>query len=213
MEHCPLLSAAYLPPVEYFAFLAGGKACIESRENYVRQSYRNRTRILTGNGPLSLSVPVVHREGKTPIRDVRIEYRTPWQKTHWRTLTAAYGGSPFFLYYQDALQPFYEKRHEFLFDFDLEITHTLLRLLHFTPDLELTADFGTPCGRPDDLRTAISPKNALKDGYRFKMTEPYYQTFGDRSGFVPNLSVIDLLANTGNGAAEYIRNFCTFAFI
>ena len=199
-----LLSTAYLPPVEYFSLLMDREVWIESRENYCKQSYRNRARILTGNGIQALSVPVIHDTHKPLITNARIEYTTPWQRNHWRAIETAYNASPYYLYYKDALQPFFERRFDTLFEFNMLLLETLLKLLRIHTSLKLTTDFEM---NPDpDLRTLIHPKRSTLPDYPFKTEQSYYQVFEDRFGFTPNLSVIDLLFNTGPEAGHYISN-------
>ena len=203
MNTYPLLSTAYLPPIEYVAFLMSGTAWIESREHYQKQSYRNRVCILSGNGVQTLSIPVIRHERETLITDVRIEYTTPWQRTHWRTIETAYNSSPFYLYYKDALQPFYERQYDTLFEFNLGLIRTILKLLRIGTDIQLTTDY---CQTADpNLRTLIHPKRAVKSDYPFRLTSPYYQVFEDRFGFTPNLSVIDLIFNLGPEAGQYLQ--------
>lgn len=203
MDSTTLLSTAYLPPIEYIACLIRGTAWVDTRERYHKQSYRNRACILTGNGVQTLTVPVEHRTGPTPIRDAHIDYKMPWQRTHWRTIVSAYGNSPYLLYYLDALKPFYEKHFEFLFDYNMQLTDTILRMMRIPADLHLT-DENTP-PTTCDLREVIHPKNASQPDYPFRLRNKYYQVFEDRYGFVPNLSILDLLFNTGPDALSYMK--------
>ncbi len=209
MNSNPILSTAYLPPIEWLALLAGGEARIERMEHYQKQSYRNRACVMTGNGLQQLSVPVLHCATKMPVSEVRIAYKTPWQRNHWRTLVSAYGNSPFFLFYRDALQPFYEERTEFLFDFNLRLVQTLLKLTGILKSVTLTDTFETL--QEGDTRTAIRPGAINKEGYPFKTEEPYCQVFEERFGFVPNLSSVDLLFNMGPDSRAYLlRQYCRF---
>ncbi len=198
----PILSTAYLPPVEWLALLAGGEARIERLEHYQKQSYRNRACVMTGNGVQLLSVPVLHSATKMPVSEVRIEYKTPWQRNHWRTLVSAYGNSPYFLFYRDALQPFYEEKTEFLFDFNLRLVQTLLKLMGIRKTLALTDSF-EPL-QDGDARTTIRPGAIAMEEYPFKIEETYSQVFDDRFGFVPNLSAVDLLFNMGPDSRAYL---------
>ena len=218
-----LLSTAYLPPIEYILKCMQGPVTLEVCEHYIKQTYRNRALIATANGVQALSIPVVHVSSKMPILDVRIDYATPWQRLHWKTLDTAYNGSPYFLYFQDYIRPFYEKKYEFLFDFNLELMQVILKLFgkDFQPQRtsEFIADYSQrKCGEPengtadvdkgiqdnskqeeeiDDLRNAIHPKRCRKAGYPFPHPS-YTQIFEDRIGFVPNLSIVDYLFNEGN---------------
>ena len=200
----PLLSTAYLPPIEYVLKCLQGVVRLEACENYIKQSYRNRTLIATANGVQALSIPVVHLSSKMPIRDVRIDYATPWQRLHWKSIDTAYSGSPYFLYFQDYLKPFYEKKYDFLFDYNLELTRVLLKLFgcNFQPQLteEFIAEY-SPLDEVEDLRNAIHPKRRQEAGYPFPH-KVYTQIFEDRLGFVPNLSIIDCLFNEGNSGVR-----------
>lgn len=202
-----LLATAYLPPIEYFTFLMSDEIWLEKCEKYQKQSYRNRTRILTANGPQALSIPVVHAvtpDGKMPlVCEMSIDNRTPWQRNHWRTLVSAYGGSPYFLYYQDALQPFYESEFDNLFDYNLLLIKTILKLIKSEVPIHATSDFAPIAEH--DLRTEIHPKKAASDAYSLKLKQPYYQVFEDRFGFVPNLSILDLLFNLGPETNSYLK--------
>ena len=195
-----LLSTAYLPPIEYILKCMQGPVTLEVCEHYIKQSYRNRVLIATANGIQVLSIPVVHISSKMPILDVRIDYATPWQRLHWKSIDTAYSGSPYFLYFQDYIRPFYEKKFDFLFDFNLELTQVILKLFgkDFQPQQtkEFIADY-TQRKDIDDLRNIIHPKRCREAGYPFPH-KPYTQIFEDRLGFVPNLSIVDFLFNEGN---------------
>ena len=173
---------------------------LEVCEHYIKQSYRNRTLIATANGVQALSIPVVHVSSKMPILDVRIDYATPWQRLHWKTLDTAYNGSPYFLYFQDYIRPFYEKKYEFLFDYNLELMQVILKLFGKDFQPQRTSEFITDYTQMEDvedLRNAIHPKRCKEEGYPFPH-KPYTQIFEDRIGFVPNLSIVDYLFNEGN---------------
>ena len=118
-----ILSTAYLPPIQYFATIVKHQNfLIEKKENYSKQSYRNRCTIGSANGPLDLVIPVKKsKSGKIPISNVQIDNDYKWQILHWRAFVSAYKNSPFFEYYEHEFLPFYRNSFENLFDFNLQL--------------------------------------------------------------------------------------------
>ncbi|MEG1562634.1 MAG: WbqC family protein [Bacteroides sp.] len=194
------LSSAYLAPVEYYTKLkAYDQVFIEQYDHYQKQTYRNRCTIAGPDGELALSIPTVKPDyAKCPLKDIRISDHGHWRHLHWNAIESAYNSTPFFEYYKDDFRPFYEKRYEFLIDFNEELCHLVCRLIDMEPHLKRTSEYKTDFAPQEvDLREAIHPK---KD---FRLTDPdfhprpYYQVFEARHGFLPNLSIIDLLFNMG----------------
>ena len=188
-----LLCSAYLPPVSFFtAINSGGDVLIEQYDNYCKQTYRNRCRIATASGIQTLTIPVVKADTpKQLMKDVRISDHGDWRHQHWNALESAYMNSPFFMYYQDDFRPFYEKKYEFLIDFNTELTLRIMELAGIKKQLRLTESYQKD---PNvlDLRDMIEPginepENPL----------PYWQVFKQKYGFLPNLSAVDLLFNMG----------------
>ncbi len=283
-----LLSSTYFGPVQWYQKLAhGGVSIIERHDHFIKQTFRNRCVIATTQGQQALTVPVESPQGlridKTEMKDVRISDHGAWRHLHWQALQSAYGESPFFEYYVDDILPFFEKKWEFLFDFNLDITYKMCELLDIEPHIELTEEYldvsdygsnvsecgthvsecgthvsdtigrGGPCARPQpngdavvcgcghngcgraqgpplhddtvacgcdthacgcdtyacgcgdvivDYRDAIRPKHPLPDASF--VPRPYYQVYQQKFGFLPNLSILDLLFNEGNEAVLYL---------
>jgi hypothetical protein len=193
-----LLSTGYFAPIQYYSeFLRAEKVYIEQFENFIKQTYRNRCVIMGGNGPIQLIVPVVKGRGpKILIKDLQISYDTEWQRNHWRTIFSAYSSSPFFEYYKDDIYPFFETKHRFLLDFNLKIHEIICELLEYENNAVLTADFEKVPEGTVNLRERISPKIKTQSDNDFQ-TVKYTQVFSDKLGFVPNLSILDLLFNEG----------------
>ena len=194
-----LLSSAYLAPVQYYTKLLqcnGGTAHIEACDNYAKQTYRNRCMIVDANGPLALTIPTEKTsEEKCQMRDIRISDHGNWRHRHWNALEAAYRHTPFFLYYEDDFRPFYEKKHEFLYDFNLELTQLVCQLIGMDIRLQPTAIYGGEQAMTD-LRETIHPKHSWQADSEFTPAE-YYQVFKEKHGFIPNMSIVDLLFNMG----------------
>lgn len=201
-----LLSTAYFAPIRYYSKLTSyPEIYIEQHENFVKQTYRNRTVILGANGPISLIVPVEKgRAQKIKIKDLRIAYDEEWQRNHWRTIFSAYNSSPFFEYYADDIEPFFQKKHGFLFDFNQQITETILEALDIETNFILTDDFEQIPDNCLNFREQISPKlHLIQPDPNFEV-QPYTQVFSEKFGFVPDLSILDLLFNEGPSAGEIL---------
>lgn len=196
-----VLSTAYLPTIEYFAFIAKSEVFfLEGCETFQKQSYRNRAYILTAGGVQSLILPTRHDTQRCCIRDVRIDYKDKWQLKHWRAIETAYSGTPYFLYYKDFLYPFFEKKYDFLFDYNTELTLTLLKLLKIKKVPAITETYINMYEDALDLRSELHPKreNLIE-------SRPYPQIFSDRQPFADRLSVIDLLFNLGPEALQHLN--------
>lgn len=193
-----LLSTSCFAPVQYYTkMLIYNNIYIEQYENFIKQTWRNRYSILGGNGVIDLIVPVVKGRGpKILIKDIEISYDTDWQRNHWRTLFSAYNTSPYFEFYADDLNPFFEKKFRFLFDYNMRIHKTITELLDLENRNILTTDFEKVPFNTENYRERISPKEKTLPDPQFKPAS-YTQVFSDKLGFTPNLSILDLLFNEG----------------
>ena len=200
-----LLSSAYCAPIQWFQKLNRYDAVvIEQHDNFLKQTFRNRCVIATANGTQTLTIPVEKSDGdKCLMRDIRISDHGNWRRLHWNALATAYGDSPFFDYYADDLRPFYEQRFAFLLDFNMQMTAKLCELLDITPNISLSEEYVKDVeSGVDDFRDAIRPKHPMLDADF--IPKPYYQVYAQRHGFIPNLSILDLLFNMGNEAVFYL---------
>lgn len=193
-----LLSTAYLPNISYLSqVLKHDTIVFEKYEYFVKQTYRNRCEILTSNGKLNLSIPLVKQADKELISDKKISYAEDWQKQHWRAITSAYKNSPYFEFFEDEFKPFYENQFEFLFDYNTQLLQTILHILRIKKQIEFTREFELNPTNSNDLRTLSD----LNNSFDF-IVKPYYQVFADKKGFTPNLSCLDALFNVGLKAKD-----------
>ncbi len=223
-----LLSVAYFPPVSYFALIAKdfiirpeettpSVVYLEACEHYQKQSWRNRCRIFTANGPQYLNFPIVHENGThhLPITEIKVDYSVPWVLRTERAIESAYETSAFFDYYKDELFAILESEAETLFELDLRIMEFFLRKTGIRADLRMTAEYIPVTSRDSvleagpyglDYREVIHPKRPntiLKD---LELEKPYFQVFARKHGFISDLSIMDLLFNEGPDSILYLKN-------
>ena len=193
----------YNPPVQYFRHaLQADVLLIEQHENYVKQSYRNRCHVLTAQGIVPLSIPILrgNSKDKTLITEIEIDYSQKWNNVHWRTIQAAYGRAPYFEFYSDYVKQLYELQPKYLFQLNVELLKLYLKLLKLPKPLNFTETYQSEVpASVQDLRNRIHPK-IIPDNLHVK---PYTQVFGKQ--FVPELSIIDLLFTQGPAALSYIQ--------
>lgn len=243
-----IFTTACFAPVAYYAlFNRADVRYIESHENYIKQTYRNRFEIASANGRMSLTIPVEKTGNvKTNIRDIKLSDHGDWHRMHWYSIESAYNSSPFFEYYADDIRPFFEKKEKWLFDYNEEIRLKLCELLEIDPQCQHTEtyieDFSAEYEQSDlfrkitttdsgsvkksaeitslnktgdpveeiaqnkmiDLRQILQPKATLDSGITKNIIKPYYQVFDRKFGFIPNLSILDLLFNMGPESILYL---------
>lgn len=195
------LSFAYLAPISYYSkFLKASQIFIEQNDNYVKQTYRNRCSIIGANGVMPLSIPVEHSSGaKILTKDIRIASHGNWQHMHWNAIVSAYNSTPFFEYYQDDFYPFYHTKFDYLFDFNQQLQNVILDLLNIDIRARTTEFYKVEMEDSDlDMRDVIHPKKDWAEHDPYFVSNPYYQVFSHKFGFIANMSIIDLLFNMGN---------------
>jgi len=203
MQKGILLPTFYLGPIEYFNWVNSQPTAIklEKFEHFPKQTYRNRARIHSPNGILDLIIPVKKgANNHSLIKDVRISYDADWQRLHWRSFQAAYRSSSFFEFYEDDFAPFYHQKTVFLYDFNCQLLELCLALLKINGKFENTSEY---IKQPDDyidLRNAIHPKKEVN----YASSKEYFQVFSQKNGFIPNLSIVDLLFNQGPQSKQFL---------
>lgn len=194
-----ILSSAYLAPIEYYTkLLAYDTAYIERYDHYMKQTFRNRCVIASAGGALALTIPTEKSdEGKCLMKDIRISDHGNWRHVHWNAFVAGYKHSPFFDYYADEFRGFFERKYTFLFDFNMELCQWVCEQIDMQPRLVPTSDYLTAPEGMDDFRERIHPKHPHAETDPDFVPAVYYQVFDQKQGFIPNLSIADLLFNMG----------------
>ena len=195
-----LLPVSYLAPISYYAILSQNPNCFfEFHENFVKQSIRNRSVIYGANGKLMLTIPKKREKNnlKTSINNIKISYDERWQQEHWNAIESSYNSSPFFKYYKDRIKPFFNFKEPYLITFNIKLQQTILNLLNIKVKFSSSSSY-IKNGNFIDYRN---------NNFESKKNKLYDQVFMEKHGFIPNLSIIDLLFNLGPETSDYLLDF------
>ncbi|WP_226064422.1 WbqC family protein [Kaistella polysaccharea] len=196
-----LLPIFYLPPISWFSFFVDpeNEIIFEQYENFPKQTYRNRTNIYGANGKLSLIIPMNHN-GTRLLKDIEVSTREKWQKIHWKSIKTAYQTTPYFEFYEDQLAEIYTLKTKSLLEFNLHAIKVIQKILKIEKKFTLTEEY---IREPESLnyRNHFSAKEKIGVDL-----EEYFQSFSDKYGFLPDLSILDLICNKGPESLTYIKN-------
>lgn len=197
-----ILPISYLGSIDYYAVLAqADRIILEACETFPKQTLRNRCRIYEANGALDLMIPIDHSSGKS-ISQIRFDDGTPWRNKHWQALLSAYKSSPFFEFIEEDLKQFYVSGDNLLFSELLMLQKLICKFLGIKVEFETTTDFVREYSGALDLRDKFKPSRFPQ----LFQQEPYHQVFSARHGYIPNLSVLDLLCAEGRNSLTYLKS-------
>ena len=195
-----LIYPSYLPSIaNYIVFVQSSKICLEVKDNYQKQTLRNRCYIYGSNGEMGLHIPVHFTQKKRQkTGQILIDNSTKWKAVHWKSIKSAYNSSPFFEYYEDDLRPLFEKSDNLLLPFIISCMETINSCLELEISYKKSEDFS---------------KDLLSLDYRFLIethlnkiikTNIYSQVFQSKYGYIPNLSILDLMFNLGPQTVPFL---------
>lgn len=202
-----LIHPTYLPNIAHFVAISQAETVtFEMADNYQKQTYRNRTHIYAANGSLVLNIPVVHsQKERQKYKNVQTYNEENWQRNHWRSLETGYRTSPFFEYYEDELVHLFERPVTSLLDFNLMCFQTICECMLLELDVNKTTIFEKESSQYTDLRYLAKARGQKSPDF-----ESYTQVFGNKHGYINNLSVLDLLFNEGPNAVNYLQSQKSF---
>jgi len=198
-----LIHPTYFPSIAHFVAIANADELVfETDDNFLKQTYRNRAYVYGANGKLTLNIPVIHsQKNRQKYRDVKIFNEEKWQSLHWKSLLSAYRTSPFFEYYEDELQPLFEMKTDFILDFNLKCFETITECLQLDVNTSKTETYQEAPADTNDFRFLVHAKKEQPQNF-----ETFTQVFSNKHGFIPNLSILDLLFNEGPNALNYLES-------
>jgi len=193
----------YFPTIAHFVSMVKADAIVfEVDDNFLKQTYRNRTYIYAANGKLALNIPVIHtQKNRQKYKDVTIFNETKWQDLHWKSLLSAYRTSPFFEYYEDELQPLFQIKADYILEYNLKCFEAICDCLQLDLDISKSEVYQKKLENTLDFRPLVNAKKETSQHF-----DSYTQVFSGKHGFIPNLSILDLLFNEGPNALNYLEN-------
>ena len=192
----------YFPNIQQFTqILKAEKILFEVSDNYQKQTYRNRTYIYGANGKLGLFIPVIHtHKNRELYKNVKISYESDWMGLHLKSLQSAYRSSPYFEYFEDDFIKLYSEKEIFLVDFNIKCIDLITELLDVKLNhLKNESYNGYHSGYIDLRDLSIARKEKEYD------TPKYIQVFESKHGYLPNLSILDILFSEGNNTTSLIN--------
>ena len=198
-----ILHPTYFPSIASFVSIAKAiNLTFEVCDNYQKQTYRNRMFIYGANGKIPLTVPVIYSQKNRQLyKDINISEDTNWQDLHWKSIQSAYSSSPFFEFYQDDFQPLFCKKYQYLLDFNFKCLEIVYDSLELPFEFETTKVYQPTITDLLDYRFLVENRKELKQPFK-----PYVQVFDNKHGFIPNLSILDLIFNEGPNAMIYLES-------
>lgn len=197
-----LMHPTYLPNIQHMAEIYNADSVLfEKWDNFQKQTLRNRSYIYGPNGKLQLVVPVHYtQKDRQYYKDVKIAYEEDWRLNHKRAIKTAYNTSPFFEFYAEEILSIFELKETFLYDLNIKCAELFLELLDDQTTFKYSTNFEKNSSGFKDLRNEVNDKNCEET-----KCPVYNQVFGQRHGFIPNLSFIDLLCNEGPQSSLYLK--------
>ena len=196
-----LIHPTYFPSIStYIAMAKADSITLEMEDNFQKQTNRNRMYIYSANGLQLLNIPVKHLKNSHQMsKDIQLETEFDWQKQHFKSLEAAYRSSPFFEFFEDILMPVFEKDYKFLMDLNLDTMAIISKCIGLKTSFSKTEEFQKETDLVDFRNLAAGKKDQTQ-------ITPYTQVFGEKYGFLNNLSILDLLFNEGRYSLDYLKS-------
>lgn len=197
-----IIHPTYFPNIAHFVAIAKAEnVMFEVDDNFIKQTYRNRTYIYGANGKLALNIPVIHSQNnRQKYRDVKIFNEENWQSIHWKSLLSTYSTSPFFEYYADELQPLFKTKTDYILDFNLKCFEVICDCLQLDLQTSKSEFYQKTIENAKDFRHLVNAKKEQPQPF-----DSYTQVFSGKHGFISNLSILDLLFNEGPNALNYLE--------
>ncbi len=208
-----IFSLAYAGSVRYYAaMLACKKVIVSIGDKRSKMSWNtNHCNLVGANGKQTLTLPLIKPiEGPVgTLNDVKLSEHGDWRRVHWGALFSAYGKSPFFEYISDELQSIYENHNlDNLVEFNKAIHNLVVEFLDLPINVTFEAELPQINEDTIDFRGKVGVNKS--DKLSFIQEQTYWQVWQERHGFIPDLSIFDLLMNQGREAIFTLKKMIYF---
>ena len=197
-----LIYPSYFPNIaNYVVFVQSKNLVFEIHDNYQKQTLRNRCYIYGANGKLGLHIPVYYTQlNRQKTKDIQTDNSSNWKSIHWKSIESAYRTSPFFEFYEDEFRSLFAKKSKWLMEYNFECMTMINQCLDVEFEYKYSKHF--------EKKTSAYDYRFLVDVKKSSIiqTASYTQVFENKHGFLPNLSMLDLLFNLGPEALPYLLN-------
>lgn len=198
-----LFIPTYFSPIsQYSEIIKSDSVTFEMEDNFQKQSYRNRCYIYNSNGRQLLNIPVKYKNKgssqRKKTKDMLVENDFPWQEHHLKSLQTAYRTSPFYEFYEDDLLHIFTKKYTFLQDVNIDTFLFVSDAFQINQQYTKTKEYYTETNKSNFRQLADIKKQPEK------LVDKYIQMFDDKHGFIPNLSILDLLFMEGPNSISFL---------
>ncbi|MES2477584.1 MAG: WbqC family protein [Bacteroidota bacterium] len=198
---CPVIP---FPNIYWWSHvMAAENILLDKSEHFEKMSFRNRYMVSGSVAAITLSIPIREgRQQRKPMHEVMIDYATDWQTQHWRTLQSVYNRSPYFEFFAPDIQSLYQQKEQSLTAFNEASIRTIARLLDKKLNLDEAREYHK--NYPADVIDIRVDFRSNQYNIHPEKFPPYHQVFEDRLGFLPNLSILDLLFAEGKNSIAFL---------
>ncbi len=216
---------AYLPWLGLIHKIAVSDAYVYlDNVQFEKNSFTNRNKIKTANGPIWLTVPVFLKGHiKKIIKDIKIDNTKNWSESHFKSIYLNYKKAPYFNKYADFFEDAYKKKWDYLSDLNDYMLRWFLKelgveakyykaselnlqrhksdlVLEMCKKLEADAYFFGQLGRD-----YVKKEDFAKEGIRTYFQDYKHPAYPQlHNGFIPYMGIIDLLFNCGEKSLEIL---------
>jgi len=221
-----ILQPSYLPWLGYFDQMSrADKFVFLDNVQFTRRDWRNRNKIRTKEGGAWLTVPIVQK-GKygQSLLTTRIDNSIHWRRKHKDTLRHNYSQAPYFDLYFPFFEKLYAREWEFLLDICYESLLYLKDALNIETPVVKSSSLGVMETKGERVyeichqlgathylsgdvgRNYLFHDAFLKHGVSLEFHNYKHPVYQQRfPGFIPYLSVVDLLFNFGEQSLDILR--------